>query len=204
MEGAPEKETKPPKIKKQKKIKPKEMNFYERFNYDPEAEEAKIARRKALIPLCALLGVVLLVFLTLTGMTLYKNHKTNVYKEYMSNTDNQLQYQEANQIKKDKDKKVATYSGLQDFKTRSEAYPDASSAVMTEVEACLGNGKVTAFTFSSEQRTLMVSVSTSSASSVASMVKQIKKIAAFESVTYTGYEGNGKQYSATITCTYNK
>lgn len=204
IEEAPEKEKKPPKIKKQKNIKPKEMNFYERFNYDPEAEEAKLARRKALIPLCALLGVVLLAFFILSGMTLYKNHQTNVYKEYMSNTDNQLQYQEAYQIKQDKDKKVSTFNGLQDFKTKSEAYPEASSAILTEVEACLSGGTVTAFTFSSDQGVLMVSVSTKTASSVASMVKQIRKIAAFKSVSYTGYQGDGTRYSATITCTYNK
>lgn len=113
-------------MKKQKNIKPKEMNFYERFNYDPEAEEAKTARRKALIPLCALLGAVLLAFFILSGMTLYKNHQTNVYKAYISNTDNQVQYQEAYQIKQDKDKKVSTFNGLQDFKTKSEAYPEAS------------------------------------------------------------------------------
>ncbi|MCI2061325.1 MAG: hypothetical protein LKJ83_00925 [Eubacteriaceae bacterium] len=182
----------------------KEINFYERFLYDPEAEAARLARRKALIPLCSLLGAVLLAFLIITGMTLVKNHQTANFKEYTSNNANQIQYQEAKAIEDQKNDALGQYNGLQDFKTQADSYSQASSALINEVEACVSSGTVTGLTFDSGNGVMTVSVTSKTASQAASMVRDLKKIAAFKKVSYDGYSGNGDEYTAVITCTYNK
>jgi hypothetical protein len=182
----------------------KEINFYERFLYDPEAEAARLARRKALVPLCSLLGVILLAFLIITGMTLMRNHQAANFREYTGSNANQIQYQEAKAIKADRDSAFEQYNGLQDFKTQADSYPQASASLISEVEACVSAGTVTGLTFDSGNGVMTVSVTSKTASQVASMVRDLKKIAAFDKVSYDGYSGNGNDYTAVIKCTYNK
>ncbi|MEG0292336.1 MAG: hypothetical protein RR495_02385 [Anaerovoracaceae bacterium] len=192
------------------KNKPKEINFYESYMYDPKAEAKKKAIRNAIIPLVLVLVLILGAFGYLKIDTIIKNKNTEELQAYIKAPENISEYEEAKLLMEERDILTNIYTELETTRVEMDKVPIATSMLMTEVESKLAGAKANSYTFDSASGKVVIDINTMSVRNVPMLIDNLQQISAFGSIDYKGYEGeddgeksNRVSYRAIITCKFN-
>jgi len=187
--------------RKLRKIKPKEVNFYLQYSFDPEAEAAARMKRRLLIPVIALAAVILIVFLFFTVHALIKNSQANGFKEYSSDPGNLHAYNTAKKYVDERDVKRDKYDELSNQRQAILSNGIITSSVMDDIDGCLGNARIVSENYDSSAGALVLEVETKSADNIPEIVNRLQAVSIFSAVDYSGYDKNSNNYHAAITCT---
>lgn len=182
------------------KIREKEINFYERYFYDPEAEARKRFVTIAVIPLAALLLIILGIFGFLKISDAMHKHEINQIEEYLNSTTISQKYTQSTKLQKENDDLSSTYSSMNDVITKAKELPDMDSLIMGRINSALKGSKVVSHAYNAGQGTFVIVASTSTASAVPGLIRQLKSVGCFSTVSYTGYQDSDSKYVATISC----
>ncbi|MEG0156700.1 MAG: hypothetical protein RR626_02960 [Anaerovoracaceae bacterium] len=187
------------KRKEKIRIKPKEINFYLKYSYDPEAVARKQQRIKMILPLAALLLVVLLIFGTFTLLAISKNKKAEKNEQFILEPTNISQYQEAVAKEEELTAKKEELSALTKKQEEMGKKPTLeNSKILLAITDAAGASKIENCSYSVETGKIKIEVDAAKASAVAQIVKKIEASGAFKAVKYQGYQGNDGSYKATI------
>lgn len=183
------------------KTKPKGINFYIRYNQDPEKEAKKAFYKKAFLPLIAVVLVIILIAGVFTGMALFKKNQIGDMESYVTEPANLQSYSKAKEVTGERDKKAQLYSQLETAFKNSNSYPEATEKLMDGITESLSGASMQSSEFDSATGNLVINITASSVSSIPSVVARMREMSQFSAVDYTGYNGEGDSYNATITCT---
>lgn len=192
------------------KNKPKEINFYESYMYDPEAEAKRKAIRLAIIPLVVMCILVLGVFGYLKIDTVLKNNKIDEMNEYMKNPSNITAYEETKLLIEKRDSISNIYTELETTRLEMGKVPAATSVLLSEIKSKINGAEANSYSFDSATGNIMLDVNTLSVKNVPMLIDNLQRIPTFQSIEYKGYEGEDADgtkgeisYRAIITCKFN-
>lgn len=183
-----------------KKLKKKEINFYERYYYDPEAEAKKKFFVTAIIPVAALLVVILGVFGFLKISDAVHHHQINEIQEYLSSPSTTQSYNEAMELEQKRDDLAGVSSSMEGIIAQIDGLPDMDSSIIGRINSALTGAKIVSHTYDSDTGTFVIVARTSTAAQVPGMIKRLKSVGCFSDVDYNGYEDSDSKYVATISC----
>lgn len=185
---------------KAKKLKKREINFYERYYYDPETEAKKKFLLTAIMPAAILLVIILGIFGFLKISDAVHNHQANDIREYLSSPSTTKSYSEAEELQRQRDDLAGISDSMNSIVSQVEALPDMDSNVLGRINEALSGAKVVSYTYNSSLGTYEIIARTSTASQMPGVVKKLKSVGCFADVSYKGYEDNDSKYVATISC----
>lgn len=188
------------KTAKVKKLKKKEINFYERYYYDPEAEAKKKFFATAVIPVAALLVIILGVFGFFKISDAVQKHQIKEIEEYLSSPQTTQNYDEAVELQQKRDELAGVHSSMESIVSQIDGLPDMDSSVIGRINAALSGSKIVSHTYDSGQGTFVIVTKTKTAAQMPGVVKRLKAVGCFSDVQYKGYEDNDSKYVATISC----
>ncbi len=183
------------------KTKPKGINFYIRYNQDPEKEARKAFYKKAFLPLAAVILVIIIIAGIFTGTALFKKNQIEDMESYVTDPGNLQSYSKAKEVTQERDKKAQLYSQLETAFKNSKSYPEATDNLMEAVIESLSGASLQSSEFDSATGNLVINIRAVSVSSIPSVVAKMSEMSQFSAVDYTGYNGEGDSYNAAITCT---
>lgn len=184
------------------RVKPKEINLYLKYSYDPEAEARKRTVKMLVLPLVCLVAAFAVAFAVIMVPALIKNSKISDYEAYTTNPAVIQQYTEAKSIARERDSKCDIYTELDDLQTSISESPTASRAIMDEIRSCLTNAEASGYQFESGDGLLAINLSSDNVTALPIAVTRLRQTGEFARVNYSGYQGSDKKYSTTITCVY--
>lgn len=183
-----------------KKLKKKEINFYERYYYDPEAEAKKKFFVTAIIPAAALLVVILGIFAFFKISDAIHNHQIKEIQEYLSSPQTTQSYNEAMELQQKRDDLAKVSGSMEGIISTVEGLPDMDTSVIGRINSALSGAKVISHTYDSGAGTFVIVTRTSTAAQMPGLVKRLKSVGCFSDVAYKGYEDSDSKYVATISC----
>lgn len=182
---------------------PQGMNFYTKYKKNSKLEEQKKKRRAVVVPLCILVGVLILASGVLIGSNLLLQRQVDELQVYVDQPLRVEQYQKSVELKK-KNEKLLHDIGKDTMALQVlQSYPKPNSQILNAVTACAaGQVGITVDSYISETGIYSFIATANNVMEINQFIARLEQVKAFAKVDYTGYQFLDEKnvYNITVSC----